>query len=638
MAEGDDEPTVECPNCGALVPIGAPRCFICEELMPEPPKAEVKPSELSPEELPPVEKVVIEAPQPAQEESVEPIAEPVVEKPPEEIHAPAEEIIEPEPAKPTPAEEKAAKLKAAYEAGRIPTEVYVGNLRALGIAVPPELEPPPVEVEMTPEVQPEIAVEVPSVVEEAKEKPPEESPPVETISLDEKAAKLKTAYDAGVLTKEAYVENLKALGAAVPTELEEQPIVEESPAIVPPEVQITAPPVREEIAPPKVEEKPAVIAPVEEAKAPPPARPSNLERKKARLKKAYKTGRITKELYVDSLKTLGLPVPQELEGPPAEKEEPKEVVPETPAEILPAKEEAASPEAEEAAPVEAAPAEEARESPPAKPSAVERKAARLKRAYESGKITKGIYADSLEKLGIALPPELEVAPEQEAAPEEKPPFEAPPAEEVREEPLAEPSKDEVKAARLKAAYDAGTIPKEVYAGNLRILGLPVPPELEELAVEVPSEAAQAEVRPIQEEAAPEAVSEEVPQIEEETSAEAPLEEVAMPEVVEEVPAAVEAISKGEIEGPTRSYRGVAIASAGGLVYVLVWLLFIPMLGTSLSFVFTALGAILIVVGYNIASNDAAAAKRARTFKCPLCSERLDVSVSECPNCGAKFSE
>ncbi len=604
MPEGNDEPTVECPNCGALVPVGAPRCFICEELMPEPVKAEVKPPELAPEELPPVEKVEIEAPQPVQEEAVKPIAEPVVEKPPEEIRAPVEEVIETAPAKPASTEEKVARLKAAYEDGRIPKEVYVGNLRALGVAVPPELEEPPAEVVTTPEVQPEIVVDVPPVVEEAKEKPPEESHPAETTGLDEKTAKLKAAYDAGQIPKEVYVENLKALGAAVPAELEEQPVKEELPTAVQPEVEVT--PVKEEIAPPKEEERPAAVAPIEEAKEALPAKPSNIDRKKARLKKAYKTGRITKELYIDSLKTLGVPVPQELEEPPAKEEEPMAAVPETPVETPPAKEEAAPPKAEETAPVEAALAKEAGEVPPAKPSAVEKKAARLKRAYESGKITKGIYIDSLKKLDVPLPPELGVAPEKEAAPEEKTPVEVPLAEEVKEEPPAKPSEDEVKAARLKAAYEAGTIPKEVYVGNLKNLGLPVPPELGEREEEIP--------------------------------AEVPQEEAAVPEVAEEAPAAIEVVSKGEIEGPARSCRGVAIASAGGLVYALVWLLFVPMLGNSLSFVFTALGAVLIVVGYNIASNDAAAAARTRTFKCPLCSERLDVSVSECPNCRARFSD
>jgi len=606
MAEGNDEPTVECPNCGALVPVGAPRCFICEELMPEPAKAEVKPAELAPEELPPVEKAEIEAPQPVQEEAVKPTAEPVMEKPPEEIRAPVEEVIEVALAKPTAAEEKAARLKAAYEAGRIPKEVYVGNLKARGIAVPPELEEPPPEVETPPEVQPEIAVEVSPAVEEAKEKPPEEVPPAETTGLDDKAARLKAAFEAGRIPREVYVENLKALGATVPAEPEEQPVKEELPTAVQPEIQIEVPPAKEEIAPPKEEAKPAVIAPVEAAKEAPPAKPSNIERKAARLRKAYKTGRITKELYLDSLKTLGLPVPQELEAPPAKQEETQVTVAEIPAEAAPAEGEVAPQKVEEVAPVEVAPAKEAGEAPPAKPSAAEKKAARLKKAYENGKISKGIYTDSLMKLGVPLPPELGVAPEKEAAPEERPPAEVPLAEEVKEEPPAKPSEDEVKAARLKAAYEAGTIPRDVYVGNLKNLGLPVPPELGEREEEIP--------------------------------AEVPQEEAAIPEVAEEAPAAVEIVSKGEIEGPARSYRGVAIASAGGLVYALVWLLFVPMLGNSLSFVFTALGAVLIVVGYNIASNDAAAAARTRTFKCPLCSKRLDVSVSECPNCGAKFSD
>jgi len=644
MAEGNDEPTVECPNCGALGPGGAPRCFICEEPMPEPSKKEVKPPELAPEELPPVEKVKIESPQPVQEKVETPPAEPVVEKPPEEVRAPVEEVIEAAPAKPSAADEKAEKLKAAYEAGRIPKEVYVGNLRALGIAISPELGEPSADVETTPEIQPVIAVEIPPVVEEAKEKPPEEvrlpveevidvAPPKQTAA-EEKTAKLKAAFEAGRIPEDLYVENLKGLGVAVPAELEAQPAEEEIPPAVQPEVIIEVPIVKEEVAPPRIGEKPPdeVAPPVKEKEAVAPPKASAAERKGARLRKAYETGKITKGMYEDSLKTLDASAQKETKAPPS-------IALEFPTETPPAKAETSPPKVEEKPRVEI-PSTKEPKATSAKQSVAERKAARLKKAYETGKITKGMYEDSVKKLSAVAPPEHEPAPAKEAAPKTRsvveevaqpPPEETPPEKvipplEIKEVPPAVPSEDEVRAAKLKSAYESGLITKDVYIGNLMTLGLPIPPELER-----------------QEEApgwtpAAEAVPEVVPPVEEEAEAEAPQVEEIPAEVVEEAPAIAEAVSKGELEEARRSHRGVAIASAGGLVYVLVWFLFIPMLGNFLSFVFTALGAVLIVVGYNIASNDAAAAKRARTFRCPLCTERLEVSVSECPNCGAKFND
>jgi hypothetical protein len=332
-------------------------------------------------------------------------------------------------------------------------------------------------------------------------------------------------------------------------------------------------------------------------------------------------------MYEDSLKTLGVSTQKARRPPPS---------------IAPAFEiEAAPPKVEEKPPVEEA------KAVPAKQSVAEKKAARLKRAYETGRITKGMYEDSLKKLSAVAPPEPKVAPAMEAAPEVRSAVEEaarPPPEEklpekvasppeIAEPAPAAPSEDEVRAAKLKAAYESGAITKEVYKGNLTMLGLPVPSELEK-EPEVAAWTPPAEVISGLKAEAAEEVLEVTPQVEEE--AESPRAEEASAEGVEAAPAAVLPVSKGEAEGPGRSYRGVAIASAGGLMYVLIWLLFVPMLGNFLSFVLTALGAILIVVGYNVASNDSAAAKRARTFRCPLCSERLQMSVSECPNCGAKF--
>jgi hypothetical protein len=547
MPEDKDEPTIVCPNCGALVPMGAPRCFICEELMPEPAKAEVKPPELAPEELPPAEKIEMEAPKPVQEEAAKPTAEPVSEKPPAESRAPPEIFAIVEPEKVTAAAEKAEELK------------------------------------------------------------------------------------------EPHVEDSKAPGAIEPERLAKVQVKEEALPTIQPEVQIEVPQVKEEIAPQKDEVKPTVIAPVEMAREAPPAKPSDLDKKKARLRRAYKSGRITKELYLDSVKALEVPPPETPEQPRAKEGEPKVTVPPTPTEAPPLKEEPAPPKIEEKIPAEMVAVKEAVVEPPAKPSAVDKKVARLKKAYEGKKITKGIYIDSLNKLGVPLPPGLEEGPIGEAAPEEKLPAEAPPTEELQEEVPAKPSRDEAKASKLKAAYEAGVISRDVYRGNLVMLGLPVPSEIE-VQEEAPENAPSAEALSELEVLVAESVPEEVPRLEEEAEAEIPQVEEAPAEAVEEAPAIAEAVSKGEIEEVRRSYRGVVIASLGGLVYVLVWMLFIPMLGNFLSFVLTAMGAVLIVVGYNVASNDAAAAKRARTFKCPLCSERLDVSVSDCPNCGARFSD
>ena len=660
MAEREEEPTVECPNCGALVPVGAPRCFICEELMPEAAKPETKPQEPSPEEMPPAEK--IEEPQPVREEIAAPIVVPITEKPPEEARAP-EAAVEAAPAMPTPAEQKAAKLKAAFEAGRIPREVYVGNLRALGIEVPPELEEAPAEAEIPVEVGLEPVAEIPPTVEEVTEKPPEEAPPAATKGNEEKAARLKAAYESGRIPKEVYVENLRTLGFPVPPELEEAPAEIVAPAEVEPEVMAEAP----------LAEEKAQVQPPEE-------RPSEIVKAEMPTE-APKKEEVPAE-PVPQVAAEPPPIKEEIIAPTIEEKPPEEhpvemaVIPEKPpepekleppvgiqpeVEAPPIKEEAAPPKVEE----KPAAAEEAKAIPPAKPTNLAKKAARLKKAYKTGRITKEIYADSLKALGLPVPPEIEkppakeeetkaVTPEipveapppkEEIAPpkaEGAPPAEVVPAETVApaEEKPAEPSESEVKAAKLRALFEAGTITKDIYVGNLKSLGLPVPPELEAKSEEeMPVWSPPPEVLSAFEEAAPESMPEVVTPVEEELAAEAPQVEEAVPEVAEEVEApAINMVSKGEIESPPRSYRGVAIASAGGFIYVLIWLLFIPMLGNFLSFLFTAIGAILIVVGYNVASNDAAAARRARTFKCPLCSERLDVSASECPNCGARFSD
>ncbi len=92
-------------------------------------------------------------------------------------------------------------------------------------------------------------------------------------------------------------------------------------------------------------------------------------------------------------------------------------------------------------------------------------------------------------------------------------------------------------------------------------------------------------------------------------------------------------------GAGRSYRGLAIAATGGLIYSLVLLVFVPILGTFVSAVILAIGAIMIVFGGNMAVKDfASTAPKVKKISCPLCDQIIPGNLKECPNCGAIFSE
>ena len=572
----DDEATVVCPNCGALVPDGSPSCFVCDEKMPEQAPKEPRPSE------------------------------------PVEEQATAAEI----PPTESGTESKAARLKAEYEAGAISEATYRRRLRSLGVSSPegPEAEP------------------------SRQQAPAEVRPSADEAELQREW--LKGDFESGKITKEAYVSGLRELGLPIPEELAAVQAPEEIPpeklaADVSPEQPLETEPVIEESKGEQItEEKPAPEAKKAERPARKPSeknarkgkgapvdRQAKEAKKLARLKRAYDTGKITREYYIENLKKMSAPIPPEFETP-AGREERVEAEPEATAEAA-AKEEV-PPEKPEAS-VEATPPvlEAPREEPAPGPSETEIKAGKLRAAYEDGRIPRDVYVGNLKLLGVPVPPELEPLPREE--PKE---VAAPPTEEAFvEEPAAGPSATEVKVERLKAAYEAGRIQRDVYIKNLKSLGMPLPEGLaegEEIAEEI-----QEAVSPVEAEAAVEVTEEAVEEEATEAEEEAPAEEAVEPEQL---------VSKGELEAPERHYRGVAIASAGGLVYVLIWLLFIPMLGNFISALVLMLGALLIVVGYNVATSDAAAAARARMFNCPLCDERLDLSVTECSNCGAKFSD
>ncbi len=85
------------------------------------------------------------------------------------------------------------------------------------------------------------------------------------------------------------------------------------------------------------------------------------------------------------------------------------------------------------------------------------------------------FQDTVQPEPVPEPSDLPPIPAEEAMPEELPPVE--PIEPVAPEAPAGPEMDPVtaeKAAKLKAAYDAGKIPKELYEKNLARLTGSVP--------------------------------------------------------------------------------------------------------------------------------------------------------------------
>ncbi|HLE45632.1 MAG TPA: S8 family serine peptidase [Thermoplasmata archaeon] len=215
----------------------------------------------------------------------------------------------------------------------------------------------------------------------------------------------------------------------------------------------------EEPSPAIEEAPPAVVA---------PAGPSAEERV-ARTEDAYRSGRITREVYERNLRAMG-----------------REPEPET------------APEAEVPAPV-------------AIPTPGER-AERLRVAFEQGKITRAAYEANLAKMGLA--PAIEAAPTPEVGIEERRAKLdaarkagritedayranlarlglAPAAEPETPVAPSPPSKEE-QASRLAKAYQDGRLSRPAYEANLARLGLSPPPPPPEVSAPAPDRAAMLE--------------------------------------------------------------------------------------------------------------------------------------------------
>ena len=106
-----------------------------------------------------------------------------------------------------PPDVRAAKIREAYEAGRISRETYERNLRALGASeavnpmAPPSLARPGVE----PEAVPDTVVTNPSST----------APSPAGVDVEARIARLKKAYGEGKVTKENYEKNLARMYEAV---------------------------------------------------------------------------------------------------------------------------------------------------------------------------------------------------------------------------------------------------------------------------------------------------------------------------------------------------------------------------------------------------------------------------------------
>jgi len=313
--------------------------------------------------------------------------------------APAPEEIPPAPA--PSVEDKVAKLRTAFEAGRIPRAAYESNLRKLGV------EPEPVEVPAAPPIpaQPPVPSAAERVVriheaykagrmtreqyesnlrrlgvepEPVKAPPPPPAPARPPVpSAAERAAKIHDAYRAGRMTREQYVRNVRALGV--------EPLPEPAPEAIPP--------------------PPAAPAPPPEP-APPPAVTS--EERLAKLRAAFAAGRISRESYVANAKALGYDV------------------------------RALGLEMAVEAPV----------PPPPRTLSPQERIGRMHVAYRAGKMPRETYVKNVTALGGTPLPETASSPEE-------------------------------RVARLRAAFEAGRMTRQAYEANLAKLGrVPPPPPAE----------------------------------------------------------------------------------------------------------------------------------------------------------------
>lgn len=116
----------------------------------------------------------------------------------------------PPPAVPS-TEAKAAKVREAYEAGRISREMYETNLRALGLTEP--VNPPPATVSIVPAAEPEVVTSAPV----ANPPPPPPPPASAPADLEQRVERLSQMFREGKMAREIYEANLaKAYEAVEP--------------------------------------------------------------------------------------------------------------------------------------------------------------------------------------------------------------------------------------------------------------------------------------------------------------------------------------------------------------------------------------------------------------------------------------
>jgi len=339
---------------------------------------------------------------------------------PEEI--PREDVPPPAPAAPS-ADERVAKIQAAFEAGRIPRAAYESNLRKLGVEpepeAPPAAVPAPEELPAPPSVEDTVAKlraayeagRIPRAAYESNlrklgigpepEEPPTPSAPAPAISPpEERVARLHEAYRAGRVPRALYVRNVMALGGTpVPEAAWEPP-----PVAPPPPPEVAAPPPPAPVPPP-------TLTPAERL---------------AKIRAAFTSGKITREAYVANARALGFDV-------------------------------------------RALGLEMAVEAPVPRPAmSREERLARMHAAYREGRMARGVYVENVTSLGgEPLPEPAKVTKESPKPPVSEPPKASP----------AVPTKEE-RAARLRALLEAGRMTPEAYEANLAKLGMmPPPPEV-----------------------------------------------------------------------------------------------------------------------------------------------------------------
>ncbi len=207
-----------------------------------------------------------------------------------------EEPEEAEPEELPEEDERIARLREAYESGRITEEVYEENLARLAGEAPEEEAPaeeeeiPPEEEEEEPPEEDQRPPEEEEAIAPEEEEIPEEAVPAEEDPL----ARLEAAFAAGRISREVYEQNRARLTGA--------------------------PPAEEEAAEEELEEPPEEVE-----------EPLATEDQVTRLQRAFEAGRISEAVYRENLARIGVEAPEE---PEEEAVEPEEEVPEEDERVL----------------------------------------------------------------------------------------------------------------------------------------------------------------------------------------------------------------------------------------------------------------------------------------------------------------